>query len=122
MFRPDSPFTIYAIQCKTTKRMYIGRTQVEVEERIKAHLTLLRNNKHTSKLFQEEYNPYGEDEFVYYILEEGISYKNRFKECEYMDKYKTCNPRYGYNRQDNHSRARGCIKKAQGIPDVPNKN
>lgn len=118
----DKLFTIYAIQCKTTKRMYIGRTQVAVEERVKAHLTLLRSNKHTSKLFQEEYNKYGEDDFIYYILEEAIPYQDRFKECEYMDKYKTCNPKYGYNRQDNHSRARGCIKKAQGIPDVPNKN
>ena len=99
--------------------MYIGRTQVDVEERIKAHLTLLRNKKHTSKLFQKEYDQYGESDFVYYILEEGISYENRFKECEYMDKYKTCNPKYGYNRQDNHGRARGCIKKAEGMPNIP---
>ena len=53
-------YTIYAIRCKETKKMYIGRTRQETEERVKAHLTLLRSNKHTSKLMQEDYNKYGE--------------------------------------------------------------
>jgi hypothetical protein len=112
-------YTIYAIRCKATKRMYIGRTKQSTEERIKSHLTLLRSNKHTSKLMQEDYNKYGEDNFEYYELETGLKFEDRNKECFYMDRYKTCNPKYGYNRQDNHNRAKGCIPKAKGLPDIP---
>lgn len=112
-------YTIYAIRCKETKRIYIGRTRQPTEERVKAHLTLLRGKKHTSKLMQEDYNKYGEDSFEYYELETNVTFQNRSKEWFYMDKYKTCNPKYGYNRQDNHNRAKGCIKKINGIPEMP---
>lgn len=114
-----STYTIYAIKCIETKRMYIGRTRQPVEERIKAHLTLLRSKKHTNKLMQEDYNRYGEDTFEYYELEIGIEFKDRSREVFYMDKYKTCNSKYGYNTNDNHSRAKGCIKKIQGMPEIP---
>lgn len=113
-------YTVYAIRCRKTKRMYIGRTKQMTEERVKAHLTLLRSNKHTSKLMQEDYNQYGEDTFEYYELEKGVTFQDRNKECFYMDRYKTCDPKYGYNRQDNHNRAKGCIKKVKGMPEIPN--
>lgn len=112
-------YTIYAIKCKETKRMYIGRTKQSTEERIKAHLTLLRSKKHTNKLMQEDYNQYGEDNFEYYELEKEVSFKDRNRECFYMDKYKTCNSKYGYNTRDNHSRARGSIQIIKGMPEIP---
>ena len=111
-------YTIYAIKSKTTQRIYVGRTRQQIEERIKAHLTLLRSKKHTNKLMQEDYNKYGEDDFEYYELETGLEYKDRNRECFYMDKYKTCDSRYGYNTRDNHSRAKGNIQIIKGLPEI----
>lgn len=113
-------YTIYAIRCKNTKKLYIGRTKQTTEERIKEHLTLLRSKKHTNKLMQNDYIQYGEDGFEYYELETGLAFKDRNRECFYMDKYKTCNPKYGYNTKDNHSRAKE-IKIIKGTPDFPTK-
>lgn len=117
----EHTYTIYAIRCKANGRMYIGRTKQLTEERIKAHLTLLRSKKHTNKLMQEDYNKYGEDNFEYYELETGLTFENRNKECFYMDKYKTCDSRYGYNTRDNHSRAKGIIKIIKGLPEFKTK-
>ena len=110
-------YTIYAIRCKTNGRMYIGRTRQLLEERVKAHLTLLRAGKHTNKLMQEDYKKYGEDNFQCYELETGLTFEDRNKECFYMDKYKTCNSKYGYNTRDNHSRAKGTIEIIKGLPE-----
>lgn len=112
----ESNYKIYAIRCKTNKKMYIGRTKQETEERIKAHLTLLRGGKHTNKALQNDFKAYGEDDFEFYELETGIDFKDRDKECFYMDKFKTCDSRYGYNTKDNHSRARGPIQIIRGMP------
>lgn len=115
----NDTYTIYAIRCIDTKRIYIGRTKQPIEERIKAHLSLLRNKKHTNKLMQEDYSKYDEDRFEYYELETGIDFKDRNKECFYMDKYKTCDSRYGYNTRDNHSRSKGDIQIIKGLPEEP---
>lgn len=110
-------YTIYAIRCKTNGRMYIGRTRQLLEERVKAHLTLLRSGKHTNKLMQEDYKKYGEDNFQCYELETGLTFEDRNKECFYMDKYKTCNNKYGYNTRDNHNRAKGIIEIIKRLPE-----
>lgn len=117
----DDIYKIYAIRCKENKKMYIGRTKQETEERIKAHLTLLRKGKHTSKLMQEDFKKYGEEKFEYYELETGLTFQDRDREHFYMDKYKTCNSKYGYNTRDQHSRKME-IKIIKGLPELLDKN
>ena len=51
----DRVYTIYAIMCNSNKKMYIGRTSLSAEERIKVHLSLLRRGKHTNKKMQEDF-------------------------------------------------------------------
>ena len=114
----DRVYTIYAIMCNSNKKMYIGRTSLSAEERIRAHLQLLRRGKHTNKKMQEDFKKYGEESFKYYELETDLSFKDRNRECFYMDKYKTCDSEYGYNTSDNHSRAKGNIEIIKGLPDV----
>lgn len=109
-------YKIYAIRCKTNKKMYVGRTTQTVEERIRAHLQLLRKGKHTSKLMQEDFKQYGEDAFEYYELEDGLTFQDRDREFFYMDKYKTCDSKYGYNTRDQHSR-KVEIKVIKGLPE-----
>ena len=97
--------------------MYIGRTKQELIKRINGHLTLLRGGKHTNKVMQEDFNKYGEDAFEYYELESNVKFEDRSRESFYMDRYKTCDSKYGYNTKDNHSRARESIKIIKGQPD-----
>ena len=66
---------------------------------------------------KEDYKKYGEDNFQCFELETNLTFENRNKECFYMDKYKTCNSKYGYNTRDNHSRAKGTIEIIKGLPE-----
>ncbi len=115
----DRAFTIYAIRCKENKKIYIGRTEQTTRERIIIHLRALRKNKHTNKIMQEDFNKYGENSFEFYELETGISFNNRDKEIDYMDLYKTCNEKYGYNTKDQHHR-KGTFEIIKGKPEIPN--
>ena len=94
----DYPKVVYAMQHRVTKKIYIGLTR-NLEERYKNHLCLLRNNKHHSKLMQEEYNEYG-GEYDVFILDKVETYSERHKEFEWMRHYKTKDKNYGYNGQD----------------------
>lgn len=105
----DYPKIVYAIQHRATKRIYIGITN-DLENRYKVHLSLLRNNKHTAKLMQEEYNKYG-GMYDVFILDEIRDYRDRYKEYEWMRFYDTQNPIYGYNSQD-----KGRMDKVNVIP------
>ena len=111
-------YIIYAIMCKDNKKIYIGRTKQHLEERIKAHLTLLRGGKHNSKEMQEDFKKYGEDHFEFYELETGVEFKDRNKEKFYMDKYKTYDSKYGYNTKDSYYKLKNEIKIIKGLPNV----
>ncbi len=94
----DYPKIVYAIQHKITKKIYIGVTN-SLENRYKAHLSLLRNNKHNSPLMQKEFNEYG-CMYDVFILDEIRSYSETYKEYEWMRFYMTQDEKYGYNSQD----------------------
>lgn len=93
------PRTIYAIKHTVTKRIYIGSTSKPIKQRYYAHLSKLRNNKHSAKLMQEDYNKYGEKYEIYKL---GVinSFEERFKEYEEMIKHNTFDKRFGYNQGD----------------------
>ena len=104
------PSTIYAIRCKKTSRVYIGRTY-RLEFRIKEHFRELRKGQKTfysyekferhPSNFQKDYNKYGEESFEVYILEENVPpEKCKEKEASWIEIYHSTNPLYGYNRHD----------------------
>ena len=94
----DYPKTVYAMQHRVTKKIYIGLTN-DLQTRYKQHLSLLRNNKHHSKLMQEDYNKYG-GKYDVFILDEVRNYSERHKEFDWMKYYNTKDKLYGYNVQD----------------------
>lgn len=108
----DYPKVVYAIQHRVTKKIYIGLTK-NLEERYWAHLSLLRKNKHHSKLMQEEYNEHG-GEYDVFVLDEVTKYSERHKEHEWMRRYKTQDKRYGYNYRD-----RGRVEKMNLLEGKP---
>lgn len=82
------------------------------------HLRLLRHNKHTNKIMQSDFNKYGEKEFEYYEIEKNIPFEERDKETDYMDLYKSCNKKYGYNTRDQHH-VKMNFEVINGKPEIP---
>lgn len=60
---------IYKIRNKITDWKYIG-SAVNIEVRWRVHREALRNNRHHNKHLQRAWNKYGEEAFVFSVLEE----------------------------------------------------
>ena len=68
---------VYMIQSISyPKRVYVGSTFRDIDERLKNHRNQLNENKHHSPQLQNHYNKYGKDDLVFEIIESG----------EYLDK------------------------------------
>lgn len=94
----DFPRKVYAIQHNVTKRIYIGSSR-KVKDRYMNHMYRLRSGKHHIEDMQDDFIKYGED-FSLFILDEITEFEDRFKEYEWMDKYKTYCRGIGYNYKD----------------------
>lgn len=62
-------YTIYSITCKINNKVYYGRSQ-ELEKRWRAHKNMLRTNTHNNYYLQEDWNTYGEENFLFQLLYE----------------------------------------------------
>lgn len=60
---------IYKIINKINNKCYIGKSE-NIENRFKHHLVDLRKGNHYNNHLQKSYNKYGEDNFIFDILEE----------------------------------------------------
>lgn len=79
---------VYAIKNKLNEKMYVGSSRQHKDNRWKAHLKALRNNKHHSDKLQRAWNKYGEENFEYIILEELQNNEDQFdKEQYWIDHY-----------------------------------
>jgi group I intron endonuclease len=94
------PNSIYAIRCKSTGKVYIGRSQ-NPHERIRQHFSQLKNGRCEcgTPAFQEDFKIYGFTDFETYILEKDVS-PGRFRDREayWIGEYKSTDGRYGYNK------------------------
>lgn len=89
-------YAIYSLVNLDNGKRYIGRTK-NLSQRIGQHLGTLKSHKHQNPLINADSNC----KFGYEILEEGIPYERRKeKEREYIERYKTYQPQYGYNSKD----------------------
>jgi len=98
--------TVYAIQCRNTKRLYIGCT-ADVETRIRTHFSELQRGlktksngkgKRINSPWQEDFICYGVDNFDVFIIEENIAAdKSQERESYYICLYGTTDEKRGYN-------------------------
>lgn len=117
--------TIYAIRCKENGRMYIGCT-TNLKKRISKHYSQLKSKSKTKvsdgnvglSEFQLDFEKYGEDAFEVYLIKDGVSDDcKRVEEGRYIDKYKTTDPRYGYNKK-RESAYKFCDRIIKGEPPL----
>lgn len=89
---------IYEIRCLVNDKRYIGRTGQPIS-RVERHECLLRNGTHHNKSLQRDYDKYGDENFVFEIIEEG-SYEIWDAEKWWMYYFKTYSRKHGYNVHD----------------------
>ncbi len=75
---------IYKITNKNNGKFYIGSSS-KINERWTDHKYLLNSNRHHSKHLQRAWNKYGEDSFVFEVIEECSPDKILEKEQEYLN-------------------------------------
>lgn len=116
----DFPRDVYAIQHNVTGRIYIGSTSVNVNERYRQHMGLLRSGKHSNKEMQRDFYEFGED-YTLFVIDKIADYEHRSLEQVWMEKLKTYDNRIGYNGNDPFFRNRKTeiIPYSDGFP-IPN--
>ena len=86
---------IYKITCKENNKFYIGSSK-NLEKRCQKHLNDLRKNKHINIHLQRAYNKYGENAFIFNVIEK-CSYEDLLiREQFYLD---TLNPEFNIGKQ-----------------------
>lgn len=95
---------IYIIKNIVNNKCYIGQSQ-NIETRIREHKYLLRNNKYGNLKIQNAWNKYGEDNFVFEVIEECSIDELDEKEIFYIQEYDS--HANGYNNTDGGGGVRG---------------
>ena len=93
---------VYRIVNNINGKVYIGSTGSKggFKKRWSYHLTDLRQNKHHSRHLQRAWNKYGEESFVFEILEMIEDFTKEtllIREQYYLDLYKSYDVNLGYN-------------------------
>lgn len=78
---------IYKISCSEETTVYIG-SSIQIEKRWKEHKRRLNTNKHHNINLQEAWNAYGDEAFIFEILEETTTKEELvLGEQKWLDKY-----------------------------------
>jgi group I intron endonuclease len=87
---------IYQIKNLINGKIYIG-SSISVKRRFNEHKKLLRNNKHKNNHLQLSWNKYGENNFIFSLIEKVDSQFLLTKEQYYIDLSKSYDKKIGYN-------------------------
>lgn len=116
---------IYQIRNLIDNKVYIG-SSLNLYKRIYYHIYKLNRNKHNNKHLQNAWNKYGEENFVFEILEFVVSNNEllKKKETHYIQKFNVCDKSIGYNLSTDACRNIICDESKQKIKQkaMGNKN
>jgi group I intron endonuclease len=87
---------IYCIKNILNNKIYIG-SSVNIIDRWYTHKTRLRYNRHENKYLQKSWNKYGEQSFIFEVIEETNLKYLKEKEEYYIKKHDCCNKKIGFN-------------------------
>lgn len=96
--KPEAPLCgIYKIENTISGKCYIG-SSVNLRDRWREHRLKLRTHRHRSKHMQAAWDFYGEDAFIFVILEiVADAHDLLTREQHWIDTLKVCDREYGYN-------------------------
>lgn len=87
---------IYKIKNQVNGKIYIGQS-INIEQRWYNHRNELNGDRHCNGHLQAAWNKYGEENFIFEIIEECILKDIDNKEKYWIDFYNSTNPNLGYN-------------------------
>lgn len=90
---------IYCIKNKITNKVYIGQSK-NIKSRWRKHKSELKNGTHDNDYLQMAWDKYGENNFIFRVLELCDENDLDEKECYYIKYYDATNKDYGYNLKD----------------------
>ena len=90
---------IYKIQNKVSSKVYIGQS-IDIESRWYSHIKELRENKHRNEHLQNSWNKYGEENFIFEIVEECKEENLTKREQYWIDYYGGKESETTYNQRD----------------------
>lgn len=99
------PVLIYAIRCKQTGKVYIGKTK-DLSARLNQWRIDIRgdirrkqeNEKYRMRAISVDVEKYGEDSLEVYVLERDIpAEQSQAVEHKWIKEYDATNPAFGYN-------------------------
>ena len=88
---------IYRTTNLSNNKVYIGKS-TSVNYRWRKHLWFLKRNKHVNKHLQSAFNKYGENQFIFEIIEECSFEELNDKEKYWINLLDSSNPLIGYNK------------------------
>lgn len=87
---------IYCIENLVNGKKYVGLSN-DCFRRKREHFNLLNKNQHENSHLQHAWNLYGQENFIFYVLEECDEDLLDEREIYYIAKYRSIDVRYGYN-------------------------
>jgi len=87
---------IYSITNKINKKRYIGST-IDLKLRFSDHKKLLNQKNHYNSYLQSAWNKYGQNNFIFEVLEVTSEKFLRKREQYYIDTFKCLEGDFGYN-------------------------
>jgi group I intron endonuclease len=91
---------IYMITCIENKKIYIG-SSVNLTRRFSEHKRFLKKNDHYNSYLQNSWNLYGEESFVFSIIEKTKLEELMSREQYWIDKSKCFDQKVGFNECKN---------------------
>ncbi len=87
---------IYKITNKVNNKVYVGQA-LDVDFRFGVHRQKLNSNQHINSHLQAAWNKYGQDNFIFEVIEECPGNKLNERELYWIDYYDAMNNNGGYN-------------------------
>jgi len=88
---------IYVIEHRESGKKYVGSSARSFKSRWEVHRRSLRKDTHHSVVLQRAWDKYGEDAFLFRIIEPCLPEHATGVEQVFMDWYKSTDPEFGYN-------------------------
>jgi group I intron endonuclease len=98
---------VYCILNLQTGKRYVGSAGVNLYARVHGHRKALRRSDHKNSHLQNSWNRYGESSFCFFVLRRCPPEDCIRLEQEFIDKYRSADRRYGYNRAPAAGSVRG---------------
>jgi len=108
---------IYTIINTINNKIYVGSTTRQLWARKSSHYNSLRNNKHCNIYLQRAFNKYGEENFIFELLEETNKEFCLSQELYWINTLNVTNRKFGYNILSNPGNGRRNIKHTQETKD-----